>query len=113
MINTPDLPTAPMTRWVMYLSLFDFNVNHVPAEKHLSPDGLSQRKKSPLDSDDKDVEEYLDNFIGSVACVYAPSPSVLSSSIILAVMLTETNGGSFFALWFLQIVYTSRRSGIF
>ena len=44
MVKTPDLPNTPMTRWVMYLSLFDFKINHMPAEKHKAPDGLSRRK---------------------------------------------------------------------
>ena len=64
MIKAPDLPNAPMTRWVLYLSLFDFEVNHVSADKHTAPDGLSRRKRSPLDSNEEDVEDYLDRFIG-------------------------------------------------
>jgi len=34
MIRHPDLPNAPMTQWVLYLTLFDFQVNHVPASFH-------------------------------------------------------------------------------
>ena len=64
MVKTPDLPNAPMTRWVMYLLLFDFEINHVPAEKHQAPDGLSCRKRSAEDSEDEDAEGYLDKFIG-------------------------------------------------
>jgi hypothetical protein len=70
MIKSPDLPNAPMTRWVMYLSLFDFEINHVPAEKHLAPDGLSRRKRSAEDSEEEDAEEYLDKFIGSTELTY-------------------------------------------
>jgi hypothetical protein len=65
MIKSPDLPNAPMTRWVMYLTLFKFEINHVPAEKHKAPDGLSRRRCSPEDSDSEDAETYLDNFIGT------------------------------------------------
>jgi hypothetical protein len=64
MIKAPDLPNAPMTRWVLYLSLFDFEVNHVSADKHIAPDGLSRRKRSLLDSDEEDAEDYLNRFIG-------------------------------------------------
>ena len=48
----------------MYLSLFDFEINHVPAEKHQAPDRLSCRKQSAEDSEDEDAEGYLDKFIG-------------------------------------------------
>ena len=66
MIHAPDLPNAPMTRWLLYIQLFDFDLVHVPSEKHKAPDGLSRRKPSPLDSDDEDAEAYLDAFIGSL-----------------------------------------------
>lgn len=65
MIHAPDLPNAPMTRWLLYIQLFDFDLVHIPSEKHKAPDGLSRRKPSPLDSDDEDAEAYLDAFIGS------------------------------------------------
>jgi hypothetical protein len=82
MIKTPgDLPNAPMTRWVMYLSLFEFEINHVPAEKHLAPDGLSRRKHSPLDSDEEDAEEYLDKFIGCTDVMSTGHPFLSTSSI--------------------------------
>jgi hypothetical protein len=49
----------------MYLTLSEFEVNHVPADKHQAPDSLSCRKPSPLDSEESDAEDYLDKFIGS------------------------------------------------
>jgi len=58
-----------MTRWVTYLSLFDFEVNHVPAEKHKAPDGLSRRKRSSEDSEEEDADEYLDKIMGSAEAV--------------------------------------------
>ena len=64
MVKAPNLPNVPMTRWVMYLSLFDFEINHVPAEKHLAPDGLSCRKQSIEDLEEEDAEAYLDKFFG-------------------------------------------------
>ena len=63
-IKAPDLPNAPMTCWVLYLSLLDFKVNHVSADKHTAPDGLSRRKHSPLDLDEEDTKDYLNRFIG-------------------------------------------------
>ncbi|TDL16385.1 hypothetical protein BD410DRAFT_698479, partial [Rickenella mellea] len=43
MIYNPDLPNAPMTRLVLYISLFNFNIDRVPAASHLAADGLSRR----------------------------------------------------------------------
>ncbi|GLB41124.1 putative transposition, RNA-mediated [Lyophyllum shimeji] len=70
MIKNPDLPNAPMTRWVSYLSLFDFTINHVPALSHKAADGLSRRKRSPDDSDDEDAEKYLDSFVNKSTYVH-------------------------------------------
>lgn len=64
MIQNPDLPNTPMTRWILYISLFDFNLKHVPAQSHQGPDGLSQRKRAVNDSEDSDSEEFLDRFVG-------------------------------------------------
>lgn len=65
MIHEPDLPNAPMTRWVSYLQLFDFELKHIPAEKHRAPDGLSRRRQSEEDSEESDGETQLDKFIGA------------------------------------------------
>jgi len=34
MVKQPDLPNAPMTRWISYITLFDYIMNHVPAQSH-------------------------------------------------------------------------------
>lgn len=63
----------------MYLTLFDFEINHVPADKHQAPNGLSCWKCSPKDSE----EEYLDTFIGSSKLIsphYPESPLLLLST---------------------------------
>ncbi|KAJ3474287.1 hypothetical protein NLI96_g12542 [Meripilus lineatus] len=64
MIKTPDLPNAPMTRWISYIQLFDFEIVHVPASKFKGPDGLSRKRRSSQDSLDSDAEEFLDEFFG-------------------------------------------------
>lgn len=60
LIYSPDLPNAPMTRWISFLMLFDFEMKHVSAENHKAADGLSRRPKSSLDSDEEDCEQVLD-----------------------------------------------------
>ena len=65
MVKQPDLPNAPMTRWISYIALFDYVMHHVPSQSHVAEDGLSRRIRVPEDSDDEDAEEYLDRFMGS------------------------------------------------
>jgi len=67
MVKQPDLPNAPMTRWISYIALFDYVMNHVPAASHTGVDGLSRRKRTPEDTDEEDAEEYLDKFMGSTS----------------------------------------------
>jgi hypothetical protein len=55
-INTPGLPNAAMSRWVSYIQLFDFELEHVPATKHHGPDGLSRRPAADNDSINTDEE---------------------------------------------------------
>lgn len=78
MIKSPDLLNTLMTRWVMYLTLFEFEIKHVPMEKHQAADGLSRRKRSPHDSDEEDAEKYLDKFIGGIQVEGAKDPPLLS-----------------------------------
>ena len=65
MVKQPDLPNAPMTRWISYIALFDYVMHHVPSQSHVAEDGLSRRRRVPEDSDDEDAEEYLDRFMAS------------------------------------------------
>jgi hypothetical protein len=54
MINTPSLPTAPMTRWVAFIQLFSFDLVHKPGKTFTMPDSLSRR---PLD-ENENVKEF-------------------------------------------------------
>ena len=78
MVKQPDLPNAPMTRWISYIALFDYVMNHVPAQSHAGVDGLSRRKRTPEDTEDEDAEEYLDKFMGSASLA---SPPLATSSL--------------------------------
>ena len=65
MLNNPDVqPNAAMNRWIAAILLFDFKLVHVPAEKHLGPDGLSRRE--PVlgeDEEDGDPEDWVDEVL--------------------------------------------------
>ena len=61
MVNKPDLmPSVPGNRWLAFIQLFDFEIMHVPAERHRGPDGLSRRRKSDDDSTDSDSDSDQD-----------------------------------------------------
>ena len=66
MINNPDIqPNAAMNRWVAGILLFDFELHHIPANRHTGADGLSRRPKAPEDGDDEsDHDEWIDQAYG-------------------------------------------------
>jgi hypothetical protein len=65
MLSNPDVqPNAAIKRWIAAILLFDFKLVHVPAEKHLGANGLSQREPIPgEDDDDGDPEESVDEVL--------------------------------------------------
>jgi len=55
MINNPEsIPNATISRWVALIRLFDFELVHVPADKHKAPDGMS--RKAPTEEDVKEAD---------------------------------------------------------
>ena len=57
MLNNPDLqPNATINRWIQGILLFDFELQHVPADKHRGPDALS--RKEPTEEDWNEVKEW-------------------------------------------------------
>src|SRR5260221_9301959 len=63
MMMSPDLPNVAMTRWITYIQLFTFEVNHTPGTAHCIPDGLSHQPCAADNSDysdgDIDVEDRI------------------------------------------------------
>ena len=58
MLNNPDVQlNTAINRWIAAILLFDFKLVHVPAEKHLGPDGLSRREPIPGEDDNEDDPE--------------------------------------------------------
>jgi len=109
MVKQPDLPNAPMTRWISYIALFDYVMNHVPAQSHAGVDGLSRRKRTSEDSEDEDAEEYLDKFMGSALIDDALSPlsltNFLSSESLHAFRPTRLDNN-----FFQDLLLTMRRT---
>ena len=61
MLNEPDLqPNAVINRWIQGILLFDFELVHVPADRHKGPDALSRRQPLSGEEESED-EEWLDN----------------------------------------------------
>ena len=61
MMQSLDLPNVAMTRWIAYIQLFTFEIQHKPGVMHQVPDGLSRRLPAEEDSnysgDDIDIED--------------------------------------------------------
>ena len=77
MINNPTLhPNDAINRWISAILLFNFELVHVPAERHTGADGLSRRPRAPedLSSEDQDeLEEWIDSATGFFFEMNAPS----------------------------------------
>ena len=67
MFREPDLPNAPMTRWVMYLAQFEYELVHVPATKGVAQDAPSCRRPTADDSEKSQGEGDIDKFLGRTA----------------------------------------------
>jgi hypothetical protein len=65
MLSNPDVqPNAAMNQWIAAIRLFDFKLVHIPAKRHLGPDGLSRREPIPGEDDNKgDPEEWVDEVL--------------------------------------------------
>ena len=64
MLNEPDLqPNATINRWIQGILLFDFELIHVPADKHKGPDALSRRELG----EDEEMEEEDDSWLDEIA----------------------------------------------
>ena len=76
MINHPTLhPNDAINRWISAILLFNFELVHVPAERHTGADGLSRRPRAPEDpsSEDQDeLEEWIDSATGFFFEMNAP-----------------------------------------
>jgi len=70
MLNNPTLhPNDAVNRWIAAILLFDFDLVHVPADKHTGADGLSRRPRAPADPDFEDSDE-LDDWIDTNAGLF-------------------------------------------
>ena len=62
MLNEPDLqPNATINRWIQGVLLFDFDLVHVPADKHRGPDALSRRKLAEGEKMPEEDDSWLDD----------------------------------------------------
>ena len=68
MINNPTLhPNNTINHWISVILLFDFELVHVPAEKHTGADGLSQWPQSTEDpslEDPDNLKDWIDTNAG-------------------------------------------------
>ena len=63
MINNPNLqPNATINWWIAGILLFHFEIRHITADQHTSPDGLSHRPPADTDPlEDDNFKDWLDD----------------------------------------------------
>ena len=103
MVNSPELPNAAATRWIVYIHLFDIEFKHIPAENHVAPDGLSRRPPADDDTQNSDLGEDLDETAPFIKAVSTCIVSFESAEPHLEVDLVD--------LSFAQITKLHARSG--
>ncbi|KAK4699582.1 hypothetical protein P7C70_g6678, partial [Phenoliferia sp. Uapishka_3] len=59
MINAPELPNAPMNRWLRFIQLFDFEIVHVAGKTHTLADGLSRARRDDFDERPRDLDSLI------------------------------------------------------
>ncbi len=52
-----------MTRWLVWIRLFNFEVRYIPGTKHIIVDGLSRRLRIKSDDINEEYTEDIDDFI--------------------------------------------------
>ena len=100
MINNPTLhPNDAINRWIAAILLFDFDLVHVPADKHTGADGLSRRPRAPEDPPleaSNDLDEWIDTNAGfflelsTPQSPYDPVPSLASAIEYLSIFHAES-----------------------
>jgi hypothetical protein len=66
-----------MTRWLSYIRLFDFDVEHIPGNKNGAADALSRRMKSEDDEMEEEVDGYFEaRMYGITVAETTPEPSM-------------------------------------
>jgi len=80
MLNSPALhPNDAINCWISTILLFDFELVHVPADKHTGADGLSRRPPSPddpLPEDADELEQWIDTNSGFFLELNSPQSPV-------------------------------------
>ena len=94
MLNSPELPNAPMTRWLAYIKLFDFDIKHVMAWEHQIPDALSREEgidgqEVPFDADEKAEQDLEAWGVEIIQEIYDRPEGALISSIPNRVWVIE------------------------
>ena len=83
MLKHPDIqPSAVQNRWIKGIKQFDFQLVHVPADRHKGPDGLSRRDHNTDEEDTRESEadDWIDN-IALASQVHTKNPSPATSQL--------------------------------
>ena len=86
MLNEPDLqPNAVINRWIQGIMLFDFELVHVPADRHRGPDALSRRRLAS----DEEIESEDESWLDDIALHTKISPPAILSATTKAASVDE------------------------
>jgi hypothetical protein len=60
--SATDLPGSLVTRWIACIQMFDFEIRHIPGEKHTAADGLSRRPATEVEREEEAKEGDIDDW---------------------------------------------------
>ena len=92
MLNNPDVqPNTTINRWIAAIHLFDFKLVHIPALKHLGPNGLSRHEPAEGKDEDNDPEEWIDHTLSLGLWVTTWTDIVLSKQSFFSAQVLSAN----------------------
>ena len=65
-LGKPDKQPGALNQWILAVKQFNFQLEHVPANKHKGPDALSRQRYTSADEKDSsgsDPEDWIDNIV--------------------------------------------------
>ena len=96
MLKSPALhPNNTVNHWISAILLFDFELVHVPADKHTGANGLSRRPSAPTDPPPDELDEWINTNAGFFIEVNSPQPPLdpaLSVRVVRPAYLWDTRG---------------------
>ena len=98
MLYNPTLhPNDAINRWIAAILLFNFELVHIPADRHTGADGLSRRPRAPEDSTPEnldEIESWIDSKSSFFIELHTPPSLRDPGSPLLAIYKDHANEGN-------------------